>query len=160
MADIIIENPKKSKKWLWAILIIFIIIIVLGVFYYFWKIADKTPESLIDNSEFVISGQLPKELPEGLPIEARAILQSKEMKYEGGTLWEVSYLSDRSLVELRTDFSSYLSKNDWITVNEDQSIDSYFVYASKEIESLNINLAQNQGLGEKIVVVIAFTKVQ
>lgn len=160
MADIIIENPKKSKKWLWAILIIFLIIIILGVFYYFWKIVDKTPELSVDNSEVIISGQLPKELPEGLPIEAGAILQSKEMKYEGGTLWEVSYLSDKSLVELHADFSSYLSKNDWITVNEEQSLDSYFVYANKEIGSLNINLAQNQELGEKIVVVIAFTKVQ
>lgn len=160
MADIIIENPKRSKKWLWILLVIFIIIIAFGVFYYFWKIADKTPESSLNNSEFVISGQLPKEFPEGMPIEAGAVLQTKEMKYEGGTLWEVSYLSEKSLADLRVGYADYLSKNDWITVNEEQNLDSYFVFANKSTESLNINLAQNQQLGEKVIIVIAYTKAQ
>jgi len=158
MAEIIIENPKKSKKWLWALLIIFIIIIVLGVFYYFWKIADKNSEFSGNNSEIIITGQLPEEFPVGLPIEIGAILQSKEMKYEGGILWEVSYLSKEAVDKLSVDFAKYISDNDWVLVNNQKNLDSYFLFATKDTESLNINISRE--LEDNIFVVIAYTKAQ
>lgn len=160
MADIIIENPKKSKKWLWVLLIIFIIIIALGVFYYFWKIADKTARPSGNNTEIIISAQLPKDLPDNLPIEDQAVLQTKEMGYEGGVLWEVSYLSTQSIDKLSNDFAKYISDNDWVLVNDQKSLDSYFLFATKDTESLNVNISVVKELEGQVFVVIAYTKAQ
>lgn len=158
MAEIIIENPKKSKKWLWILLII-IILIAVGVFYYFWKIADKTPEVInSNNTEVVIGGELPEGFPSGLPIETGAILQSQETQFEGRVLQSVSYASSGSLEKIFTEYSDYISVNGWIVVNRQAEGDNYFIYATKDSASLNINITQE--LVEKVFVIIAYTRAQ
>ena len=111
MAEIIIENTKKSKKWLWILLVIVAIIVAAGVFYYFWKIAGNGSDVITDggNSEVIIGGGLPEGFPSGLPIMAGTILQSQETKYESGIVQAISYSSTESLIKIYNDyFKSYL----------------------------------------------------
>jgi hypothetical protein len=158
MAEIIIESPKKSKKWLWILLII-IIIIAVGVFYYFWKIADKNSEAINPNdTQIVIGGELPEGFPSGLPIESGAILQSQETTFEGGVVQSVSYASSQSLEKIFTEYSGYISANDWVVVNKQEEGDNYFIFATKDSASLNISASQE--MEGQIFVIIAYTKVQ
>jgi flagellar basal body-associated protein FliL len=157
MAEIIIESPKKSKKWLWILLII-IVIIAVGVFYYFWKIADKNPGVVDSNTQVVISGELPEGFPSGLPIESGAILQSQETQFEGGVVQSVSYSSTQSLRKIFTEYFDYVSANDWVVVNKQEEGDNYFIFATKDSSSLNISISQE--IEGQIFVIIAYTKVQ
>jgi len=158
MAEIIIESPKKSKKWLWILMIILIIIIAAGVFYYFWKIADKNPGVVDSNTQVVISGELPEGFPSGLPIESGAILQSQETQFEGGAVQSVSYASSQSLRKIFTEYSDYVSANDWVVVNKQEEGNNYFIFATKDSASLNISISQE--MEGQIFVIIAYTKVQ
>jgi len=159
MAEIIIENPKKSKKWLWILLIV-VVIIAVGVFYYFWKIADNGSDITSDggNTEVVISGELPEGFPSGLPIEAGAILQSQETKYDSGIVQAVSYSSSESLVIIFNDYSSYIVSNGWLVVNKQENSNNYFIYATKDSTSLNVSISQE--LPEQSFVIVAYTKNQ
>jgi len=160
MAEIIIENPKKSKKWLWILLVIMAIIIAAGVFYYFWKIAGNGSDVITDggNSEVVIGGGLPEGFPSGLPIMAGTILQSQETKYESGIVQAISYSSTESLIKIYNDYSSYASSNGWLIVNKQENDNNYFIYATKDSASLNISISQE--LPEQSFVIVAYTKNQ
>lgn len=158
MAEIIIENPKKSKVWLWLLLII-IVIIAIGAFYYFWKIAGKGSEVINpDDTQIVISGELPEGFPSGLPIKLGAILQSQETQFEGGIVQSVSYASNESLEKVFSDYSDYVSANGWTIVNKQEEGDNYFIFATKDSSSLNISVAQE--LEDNIFVIIAYTTIQ
>ncbi len=160
MAEIIIENPKKSKKWLWILLVIVAIIVAAGVFYYFWKIAGNGSDVITDggNSEVVIGGGLPEGFPSGLPIMAGTILQSQETKYESGIVQAISYSSTESLIKIYNDYSSYASSNGWLIVNKQENDNNYFIYATKDSASLNISISQE--LPEQSFVIVAYTKNQ
>lgn len=160
MAEIIIENPKKSKKWLWILLVIMAIIIAAGVFYYFWKIAGNGSDVITDggNSEVIIGGGLPEGFPSGLPIMAGTILQSQETKYESGIVQAISYSSTESLIKIYNDYSSYASSNGWLIVNKQENDNNYFIYATKDSASLNISISQE--LPEQSFVIVAYTKNQ
>lgn len=160
MAEIIIENPKKSKKWLWILLVIVAIIVAAGVFYYFWKIAGNGSGVITDggNSEVVIGGGLPEGFPSGLPIMAGTILQSQETKYESGIVQAISYSSTESLIKIYNDYSSYASSNGWLIVNKQENDNNYFIYATKDSASLNISISQE--LPEQSFVIVAYTKNQ
>ena len=160
MAEIIIENTKKSKKWLWILLVIMAIIIAAGVFYYFWKIAGNGSDVITDggNSEVVIGGGLPEGFPSGLPIMAGTILQSQETKYESGIVQAISYSSTESLIKIYNDYSSYASSNGWLIVNKQENDNNYFIYATKDSASLNISISQE--LPEQSFVIVAYTKNQ
>src|SRR5574344_3119557 len=155
MAEIIIENPKKSKKWLWILLVIMAIIIAAGVFYYFWKIAGNGSDVITDggNSEVIIGGGLPEGFPSGLPIMAGTILQSQETKYESGIVQAISYSSTESLIKIYNDYSSYASSNGWLIVNKQENDNNYFIYATKDSASLNISISQE--LPEQSFVIVA-----
>ena len=160
MAEFIIENPKKSKKWLWILLVIVAIIVAAGVFYYFWKIAGNGSGVITDggNSEVVIGGGLPEGFPSGLPIMAGTILQSQETKYESGIVQAISYSSTESLIKIYNDYSSYASSNGWLIVNKQENDNNYFIYATKDSASLNISISQE--LPEQSFVIVAYTKNQ
>jgi flagellar basal body-associated protein FliL len=160
MAEIIIENPKKSKKWLWILLVIVAIIVAAGVFYYFWKIAGNGSDVITDggNSEVIIGGGLPEGFPSGLPIMAGTILQSQETKYESGIVQAISYSSTESLIKIYNDYSSYASSNGWLIVNKQENDNNYFIYATKDSASLNISISQE--LPEQSFVIVAYTKNQ
>lgn len=160
MAEIIIENTKKSKKWLWILLVIVAIIVAAGVFYYFWKIAGNGSDVITDggNSEVVIGGGLPEGFPSGLPIMAGTILQSQETKYESGIVQAISYSSTESLIKIYNDYSSYASSNGWLIVNKQENDNNYFIYATKDSASLNISISQE--LPEQSFVIVAYTKNQ
>lgn len=160
MAEIIIENQKKSKKWLWILLVIVAIIVAVGVFYYFWKIAGNGSDVITDggNSEVVIGGGLPEGFPSGLPIMAGTILQSQETKYESGIVQAISYSSTESLIKIYNDYSSYASSNGWLIVNKQENDNNYFIYATKDSASLNISISQE--LPEQSFVIVAYTKNQ
>jgi flagellar basal body-associated protein FliL len=158
MAEIIIESPKKSKKWLWILMIILIIIIAAGAIYYFWSASKIIEEKNPDNTQVVIGGGLPEGFPSGLPIESGAILQSQETKFEGGVVQSVSYASGQSLRKMFTEYSAYISANDWIVVNKQEEGDNYFIFATKDSTSLNISISQE--MEGQIFVIIAYTKVQ
>lgn len=160
MAEIIIENPKKSKKWLWILLVIVAIIVAAGVFYYFWKIAGNGSGVITDggNSEVIIGGGLPEGFPSGLPIMAGTILQSQETKYESGIVQAISYSSTESLIKIYNDYSSYASSNGWLIVNKQENDNNYFIYATKDSASLNISISQE--LPEQSFVIVAYTKNQ
>ena len=160
MAEIIIENQKKSKKWLWILLVIVAIIVAVGVFYYFWKIAGNGSGVITDggNSEVVIGGGLPEGFPSGLPIMAGTILQSQETKYESGIVQAISYSSTESLIKIYNDYSSYASSNGWLIVNKQENDNNYFIYATKDSASLNISISQE--LPEQSFVIVAYTKNQ
>ncbi len=157
MADIIIENPKKSKKWLWVLLLI-VIIIVAGVFYYFWKIADRNTGETNPEVQVVVSGELPEGFPAGLPIESGAVLQSQETQFGNGVVQSVSYTSSQSLRKIFTEYSDYISANNWITINKQEEGDNYFIFATKDSVSLNISISQE--MEGQIFVIIAYTKAQ
>jgi flagellar basal body-associated protein FliL len=160
MAEIIIENTKKSKKWLWILLVIVAIIVAAGVFYYFWKIAGNGSDVITDggNSEVIIGGGLPEGFPSGLPIMAGTILQSQETKYESGIVQAISYSSTESLIKIYNDYSSYASSNGWLIVNKQENDNNYFIYATKDSASLNISISQE--LPEQSFVIVAYTKNQ
>ena len=160
MAEIIIENPKKSKKWLWILLVIMAIIIAAGVFYYFWKIAGNGSDVITDggNSEVVIGGGWPEGFPSGLPSMAGTILQSQETKYGSGIVQAISYSSTESLIKIYNDYSSYASSNGWLIVNKQENDNNYFIYATKDSASLNISISQE--LPEQSFVIVAYTKNQ
>lgn len=159
MAEIIVQNSKKSSK---LFLVIGIIIIILVVAYFVWQgVFDKNGLSnIVNNPQIVSSGdQLPEGFLENLPIESNVeFKESYTASYpqdETKIQRTVSYYSSQTLDQAFTNFSDYIATNNWTVLNKTENSTMKFIYATQGENELNISLATDE-IAQKILVTISY----
>lgn len=159
MAEIIVQNSKKSAKWLVAVGAIIVILVAACLI---WQEFSKENNlSNINSNPQIISseGQLPDGFLEGLPIESNVEFQeSYTASYpqdETKIQRTVSYYSSKSLDQAFVDFSQYITTNDWTILNKTENSTMKFVYAKKGDDELNISLATDM-MTQKVLITISY----